>query len=124
MAVTGKCLALYPDGSPCLEPALPWLPYCAPHATLHQVDPRLVRRALRRAIARPESYLAAALAEVPDDDLAAVIGADPRRVWLLRLADWPRLEHWAGDLDQLAGLVGADGSLLAVYLQERGITAG
>ena len=122
MAVSGKCLALYPDGSSCLEPALPWLQYCAPHAILHPPDPRLVRRALRRAMARPELYLAATLAEFPDADLATAIGGDPRRVWLLRLAGWPRLEHWADDLDQLAGLVGADGYLLGVFLQERGIT--
>jgi hypothetical protein len=65
MAASGKCLAFYPDGSPCLEPALPWRPHCAPHALLHPSDPRLVRRALRRAIARPELYLAASLAEFP-----------------------------------------------------------
>ena len=122
MAGSGKCLAFYPDGSPCLEPALPWLPHCAPHALLHPSDPRLVRRALRRAMARPELYLAASLAEFPDADLATAIGADPNRVWLLHLAGWPRLERWAADLDQLAALASADAFLLGAFLQERGVT--
>jgi hypothetical protein len=122
MAASGKCLGLHADSSPCLEPALPWLPYCAHHATLHPIDTRLVRRALRRAIARPESYLAATLAEFPDADLATAIGGDPRRVWLVRLVGWPRLEHWANDLDQLSALAGADSYLLGVFLQERGFT--
>ncbi len=122
MAVSGKCLALHPDGASCLEPALPWLPYCAPHAVLHPPDARLVQRALRRAMARPELYLAATLAEFPDADLASAIGANPHRVWLLRLADWPRLEHWADDLDQIAAVASADSYLLGVFLQERGIT--
>src|SRR4051794_26222619 len=56
--VSGKCLAFEPDGSPCVEPALPWLPHCAPHAIVHAPAPRLVRRALRRAIARSDLYLA------------------------------------------------------------------
>src|SRR4051812_27669401 len=35
----------------------------------------------------------------PDADLATAIRGDPRRVWLLRLAGWPRLDYWADDLD-------------------------
>jgi hypothetical protein len=37
-------------------------------------------------------------------------------VWLLRLAGWPRLEQWAGDLDPLAALASADSYLLGAFL--------
>jgi hypothetical protein len=72
--------------------------------------------------ARSDLYLAATLAEFSDADLATAIRGDPRRVRLLRLAGWPRLEYWADDLDQLAALVSADAHLLGAFLQERGIT--
>ena len=49
------------------------------------LDGDLRARAIRRAMLRPDVLLAAALAECPDADLAAAIGADVDRVWQLRL---------------------------------------
>jgi hypothetical protein len=121
MPTTGKCLAVLPSGDMCLADAIPGLHYCPDHASIRGLDPALIARAVRLAMTRPDRYLAAPLAEWPDDDLAAAIGADPARVWLLRLAGWPGLEHWAADLDQLAALASADSNLLGAFLQERGI---
>jgi hypothetical protein len=53
-------------------------------------EPDLRATLLRHAMLRPERYLAAALAELADEDLAAAIGADPRKVWQLRLCAYPR----------------------------------
>src|SRR3954452_15749283 len=39
-------------------------------------------------------YLAAALAEWPDEDLAYAMRADPTRVWQLRLCGYPRADRW------------------------------
>ncbi|SRR5713101_5546689 len=39
---------------------------------------------IRRAMLHPDRYLAAVLAEIPDEDLAYAIGALPGRVWQLR----------------------------------------
>jgi hypothetical protein len=75
-------------------------------------------RMLRRAMRHPTVYLAAALAEIPDEDLAAEISADPARVWQLRLCEWPRDNNWATDLRQMAALVGGDAHRLARLLLE------
>jgi hypothetical protein len=59
----------------------------AEHSPAEDSGLRPVPRAqlIRRAMLHPERYLAAALAEWPDEDLAASCGAAPARVWLLRL---------------------------------------
>jgi hypothetical protein len=122
MGASGKCLALLPTGAVCLADAITGLNYCRDHASVQGMERALVAQAVRQAMRHPDRYLAATLAEWPDEDLAAAIGADPARVWLLRLAGWPRLEQWADDLDQLAALASADAYLLGAFLQERGIT--
>src|SRR4051812_39462513 len=59
-------------------------------------------------MARPDRYLAAALGEWPDEDLAYAMRADPVKVWRLRLCGYPRSDRWAHDTQQLAILVDAD----------------
>jgi hypothetical protein len=83
-------------------------------------EPHLRARLLRRAMQHPERFLAAALAEIPDEDLAAAIGADPRRVYQLRLCGWPRASTWAGDVQRMAEFVGGDAHRLARLLVEVG----
>src|SRR3954470_24061193 len=124
MATRGKCLALLETGGVCLADAVPGLRYCREHVSLRGKDRALVGQALRQAMRSPDRYLAAALAEWPDEDLAAALGADPASVWQLRLAGWPRLDRWADALAELAALVGTDAYLLGEFLQARGIASG
>jgi 1,6-anhydro-N-acetylmuramate kinase len=84
-------------------------------------DPTFRARAIRQAMLQPEHYLAAALAELPDEDLAAAIGADPAKVWRLRLCGWPRPAHWGEDAARMAELVGANAALLAGLLVRVGV---
>jgi hypothetical protein len=85
-------------------------------------EPQLRAHTLRRAMRHPKVFLAAALAELPDDDLAAAIGASPARVWRLRLAGYPRADQWERDIRRLADLVGGDDRLLEKLLASVGVT--
>jgi hypothetical protein len=76
---------------------------------------------IRRAMLRPDRYLAAALAEWPDEDLAYAMRADRATVWRLRLAGYPRVDRWARDTRALAALVGADVGLLRTTLRALGV---
>jgi hypothetical protein len=76
---------------------------------------------LRRAMLRPDRYLAAALAEWPDEDLAYATRADLATVWKLRLAGYPRSDRWPADTAQLAAAVGADVGLLRTVLRALGV---
>jgi hypothetical protein len=76
---------------------------------------------LRQAMQRPEKYLAAALAEWPDEDLAYAMRADPGKVWQLRLCNYPQAEHWHADTQQFADLVDADVGLLLIMLRTLGV---
>ena len=111
--VSSKCLALLDTGAVCAAATVPGLRYCEAHARIFGADRTRLGHALRRAMLRPDRYLAAALAEWPDEDLAAETGADPGKVWQLRLCGWPRNSAWAADVRQLAALVDADPRALA-----------
>lgn len=80
---------------------------------------------LRRAMLRPDRYLAAALAEWPDEDLAYATRADLATVWKLRLCGYPRADRWPAETAQLAAqlaaLVGADVGLLRTLLRALGV---
>jgi hypothetical protein len=76
---------------------------------------------LRRAMLRPDRYLAAALAEWPDEDLAYAMRADPGKVWHLRLGSYPRADRWHANTQQLADLVDADVGLLRIMLRTLGV---
>src|SRR5438270_27517 len=102
---SGKCLALLETGDVCLAAVLPGLRYCPAHAGSGSVDRA---QTLRRAMLRPDRYLAAALAEWPDDDLAYATRGHAAAMWRLRLCGYPRADQWHRDTQQLAALVGAD----------------
>ena len=76
---------------------------------------------LRRAMLRPDRYLAAALAEWPDEDLAYATRADPARVWQLRLCGYPRTDRWDRETQLLAALVDADVGLLRTLFRALGV---
>jgi hypothetical protein len=76
---------------------------------------------LRQAMLRPDRYLAAALAEWPDEDLAYATRADPAQVWRLRLCGYPRADRWHHETAQLAVLVRADVGLLRTMLRALGV---
>jgi hypothetical protein len=84
-------------------------------------DPPLRAHTLRRAMLRPDRYLAAALAEWPDEDLAYATRAEPGQVWRLRLCGYPRADRWPHDTAQLAALVGAGVGLLRTLLRVLGV---
>jgi len=75
-------------------------------------DPDLRRRTIRRAMLHPTVYLAASLAEVLDENLVTLTGADLERVWRLRLARWPRPAQWDADVEGLAAWIGCDAKKL------------
>ena len=83
--------------------------------------PELRQHTLRRAMLRPDRYLAAALAEWPDADLAYATRADLATVWKLRLCGYPRADRWRQDTAQLAAAVGADVGLLRTVLRALGV---
>jgi hypothetical protein len=83
-------------------------------------EPRIRARLLRWAMLHPDRYIAAALAEWSDEDLAAVIAADPIKVWRLRLCGYPRRFCWAGDIVLMAKLVDGDDRLLEALLGKVG----
>src|SRR5437879_1265730 len=111
------CCALLPDGRPC--GALGVVPdeqrggmVCYAHAPAGPLQRRAIRATIRRAITRPDRYLAAALAEETDESLAAILGCPVGWVWRLRLAGWPRADRWHADIQAMARAVGADPELL------------
>jgi hypothetical protein len=116
-----RCFARFPDGGRCHAPVTRGRRYCADHAADRKVDRTLLAGGLRRAIAAPDCYLAAALAELLDDDVAAALGIDPHQVWRLRLSAPPCSGHWQRDLQQLAELVDADVDRLEALLCEHGL---
>jgi hypothetical protein len=65
----------------------------------------------------PSIHLAAALGELPDLELALELGADPEKVWRLRLSMYPRSASWTADISRLAEAIGGDPILLDVLLR-------
>jgi hypothetical protein len=116
-----RCLALLTDGSVCLAPSVSGLRYCREHVSLRGIDRARLGQALRQAMRRPDHYLAALIAEIPDEDLASELSADPNQVWQLRLCGYPRAERWAEDLGQMAALVDASADRLDALLRRLGV---
>jgi hypothetical protein len=80
-------------------------------------EPNHLRRLAQRAVAtRPRLLLATALAEYPDDGLAAQLGCPVAAVVRLRCCRPPRPAHWAADVQAIAAAVGADAGALAALL--------
>jgi hypothetical protein len=80
------------------------------------------QRAIRRAIRFPSQYLAAALAEITDTELALELGADPARIGRLRTCFYPQTpgwgdESWDAALARMADLPGSSSLLLVARLR-------
>jgi hypothetical protein len=116
-----RCLALLPSGEVCLADAVPGLRYCREHVSVRGMDRARLGQAIRQAMRAPDRYLAAVLAEWPDEDLAAELGADRHLIWQLRLCGYPRAERWAADVVDLALLVDADPRRLEALLRRLGV---
>ncbi len=84
-------------------------------------NPRLRARVIREAIGRPAHFLAAPLAELPDEDLAAAIGASPAKAWRLRICGYPRRNSWADDIRRMAALVDGEPAKLERVLGQVGV---
>jgi hypothetical protein len=119
-----SCLARLPQGGRCAAPALALLGYCPAHAARRTVDRRLLANALQHAVAAPQSYLAALMAHLSDEDLATALGADPHHLWLLRLSAHPRMDHWAEDVTSLAVTLWFDAARLDALLRRLGMDDG
>ena len=120
--MAARCIGTAEDGRVCGSPGVLLDEQrgglvCAQHAA----EGRLVHQALRRAIQQPDRYLAAALAEQLDEDLAAELGCPVSMVWRLRLAGWPRVDRWHADLATIAAVVGCDVEALAALLARLGV---
>ncbi len=90
---------------------------CYAHAPAGPLQRRALKATIRKAIARPDRYLAAALAEETDDSLAAVLGCSTRWVWRLRLAGWPRADRWDQDIQAMAAAIEGEPALLDQLLR-------
>jgi hypothetical protein len=71
---------------------------------------------------QPDRYLAAALAEIPDEDLAAALGTDLPAVRRLRVSRPPRPDHWHQDVQQLAMTLNVNPAALEALLQRVGVS--
>jgi hypothetical protein len=96
---------------------------CYLHAPPGPVQQEALRVALRRAMLRPERYLAAALAEWTDEVLAVELGCSPRVLWRLRLMGWPRADRWETDVQLMAEALGVETGRLAALLRALSRTA-
>ena len=76
---------------------------------------------LRRAMLQPDRYLAAVLAEWPDEYPASAMQADPAKILRLWLSSPPRASHWHRDTRRLATLADADLDLLRYVLRLPGV---
>jgi len=84
-------------------------------------DPALRAQAIRHAMRRPDRYLAAALAEWTDEALAAELGTDPRQIWQLRVASYPRGAQWDVTIQAYAALLETTVDRLTALLQRLGV---
>ena len=116
--MVSRCIVNRADGRACtaqgavFDPLLGGL-VCYAHAPAAV----MLRHALRRAIGRPETYLAAALAELTDEWLAAELGCPEERVWRLRMCGYPRADRWAQDVASMATVLNADAARLDALLR-------
>ena len=121
------CCAVWPTGQRCDgvavvdDPALAGY-VCYKHAPPGPRQQEAIRATIRKAIPRPDRYLAAALAEFTDDVLAADLGCARSAVWQLRLMGWPRESRRDADVQLMAQALGAEVSRLATLL--RGLEQG
>ena len=115
---TGGCVARDDAGRACGAPGTV-LDACRGGIVCAAHVPRtpLLRYSIRRAMSYPDTFLAAALAELTDEALAAALGCAPAVVWQLRVARQPRPSDWAADVTRLASAVGCPPAQLAALLR-------
>jgi hypothetical protein len=123
--VLERCCALWPTGERCEGFAVVDDPARAGYVCYEHAPPGPRQRAaiaatIRKAMAAPDRYLAAALAEETDASLAALLACAPPRVWRLRLMGWPRTDQWEADVADMAASIGADAELLGGLLRRLG----
>jgi hypothetical protein len=117
-----RCCAIWPAGERCDglavvdDPALAGY-VCYKHAPAGPRQQEAIRTTIRRAISRPDRYLAAALAEWLDEDLAGELGCSRTVVWRLRLMGWPGVDRFDADVALMADALGADRSRLAALIR-------
>jgi hypothetical protein len=70
---------------------------------------------------QPDRYLAAALAEIPDENLVGELGIDLPTVRRLRVSRPPRPDHWHQDMLQLAMALNVNLPALETLLQRVGV---
>jgi hypothetical protein len=124
-----QCCATWPTGERCDGWAVVDDParagyVCYQHAPPGPRQQEAIRATLRKAMGRPDRYLAAALAEWLDDDLAAELGCSAAWVWRLRLMGWPRVDQWAADVALMAEALGADVGQLDSLLRPLALVEG
>src|SRR3954470_17480982 len=116
------CCAIWPTGERCDglavvdDPALA-VYVCYRHTPEGPWQQEAIRSTIRKAIARPDRYLAAVLAEWLDEDLARELGCSRTVVWRLRLMGWPRADRWDADVALMAEVLMADRAQLASLLR-------
>jgi hypothetical protein len=74
----------------------------------HVPQTPLLRYSLRRAMSYPQTFFAAALAELTDATVADELGCSPAVVWRLRLSRRPRPDHWDADHAHIAGVIACE----------------
>ena len=116
------CCAVWYDGAPCDRPGVVLDEarggrVCYVHAPPGPQQQAAIAATIRKAMARPDRYLAATLAEHTDASLAALLGCSPRWVWRLRLMGWPRADRWDADVQLMAEATQADVGALAAPLR-------
>ena len=117
--MVSRCIAYRADGRGCDAPGVVVDDQrgglvCYDHAPLD----RLLGHAIRRAMGTPDRYLAAALAELTDEWLAAELGCPVGRVWRLRLAGYPCADRWDQDVMAMATALDADAGRLGALLRQ------
>jgi hypothetical protein len=123
--VAEQCRAGWYDGQPCdrdgvvLDEDRGGL-VCHVHAPPGPQQQEALRATIRKAMTRPDRYLAAVLAEETDVSLAAQIGCPASVVYRLRLCGWPRADRWDADIALIADTLGADRTQLASLLRAVG----
>ena len=116
-----RCCAIWPTGEPCDGWAVVDDPgragyVCYKHAPPEPRQQAAIRATIRKAMGRPDRYLAAALAEQTDADLAAELACSTAWVWRPRLMGWPRTDRWAADVQLMAEALGANVAALDALL--------
>ena len=117
------CIAYLPDGRRCdalgvIVDAHRGGLVCYDHAPPAAALRHIRHHAIRRAIGHPDRYLAAALAELTDEWLAAELSCPVERVWRLRLCGWPQADQWDQDIMRRSTTVGGDVARVDALLRQ------